>query len=428
MSNPIDDPQAIQSQGPGWFTIRLVLLSALVTFIDGYDLNVVAYAAPYFAPVFHLDKIMVGHVFSSGILGTLLGGLTFGPAADRIGRRSCILFATVSFGVLTLALAAARNYEQLMLLRFINGVALGGAIPLVWAYGTEFVPKRYRATVVTLIMLGYGLGVGVSGPLSVALIPRFGWSSVFWAGGALGLLVTLLLYRALPESARFLALRGQQPERVQRYSIKPLFTGELRTITPLLWIAYIASSMSTFFLTFWGPQVYEGLGYARSSAAWLMSMNAIAAGIGAVTLMRFTDRVGVISVAVFPGLAVPLLIIAGYAHIGQVELAFLVALLNVFLGGSHYGITSTVGTFYPTAYRATGAGWAASMAKLGSIAGPWIGGYVLSSTLPLQRTFAVMAICPAVLSVCLCAISLAQRDAMRRTSGSLALPAWASRL
>jgi AAHS family 4-hydroxybenzoate transporter-like MFS transporter len=144
--------------------------------------------------------------------------------------------------------------------------------------------------------------------------------------------------------------------------------------------------------------------------------------------MRFTDRFGVISVALFPGLAVPMLIVAGYAHVGQMELACLVALLNVFLGGTHYGITSTVGTFYPTAYRATGTGWAGSMAKLGSIAGPWIGGYVLASTLPLQRTFAVMALCPAVVSVCICAISLAQRDAMRRTSDPLALAASASSL
>jgi len=424
----IDVSQPIESQQPRGVMVRLVLLSALVMVVDGYDLTVVAYAGPYLGPVFHLDTIMLGRLFSAGVAGTLLGSLTFGHAADRFGRRSCILFATACFGVLTLAQAAARNYEQLMALRFIDGIALGGAVPLVWANSTEFVPKRYRATIVTLIMLGYGLGVGVSGPLSVVLIPRFGWSSVFWAGGALGLLATLLLYLALPESPRFLALRRQQPQRVCGYSLTPLFKAELRTITPLLWIAYIASSMSTYYLTFWGPRVYEGLGYARSSAAWLMSMNSIAGAIGALTLMRFTDRFGVISVAVFPGLAVPMLIVAGYAHVGQMELACLVALLNVFLGGSHYGITSTVGTFYPTAYRATGTGWAGSMAKLGSIAGPWIGGYVLASTLPLQRTFAVMALCPAVVSVCICAISLAQRDAMRRTSDSLALPAWPSSL
>jgi len=428
MSPTIDVSPGIGSERLSRLTIRLVLLSALVMIVDGYDLSVVAYAGPYLAPVFHLDTITLGRLFSSGVAGTLLGSLTFGHAADRIGRRSCIVVATASFGVLTLAQAFPQNYGQLMVLRFIDGVALGGAIPLVWANSTEFVPKRYRATIVTLIMLGYGLGVGVSGPLSVALIPRFGWSSVFWAGGALGVLATFLLYLALPESPRFLEMRRQQPQRVPGYSITPLFKGELRKITPLLWIAYIASSMSTYYLTFWGPRVYEGLGYARSSAAWLMSMNSLAGAIGAVTLMRFTDRVGVISVAVFPGLAVPLLIVAGYAHVGQMELAFLVALLTVFLGGGHYGITSTVGTFYPTAYRATGTGWAASMAKLGSIAGPWIGGYVLSSTLPLQRTFAVMAICPAVMSVCLCAISLAQRDAMRRTSGPLAIPAWHSSL
>ena len=81
----------------------------------------------------------------------------------------------------------------------------------------------------------------------------------------------------------------------------------------------------------------------------------------------------------------------------------------VFVKGSHYGITSIAGLFYPSAIRANGAGWAASVGKIGSILGPLLGAYVLNSGLPVVRSFAVLALCPAVLA--LCAFAVARIDA-----------------
>src|SRR6202012_3659379 len=80
----------------------------------------------------------------------------------------------------------------------------------------EYVPTRYRSTVVTLIMLGYGLGVCISGPLSIALIPRYGWQSMFIFGGIASLGAAALVWYKLPESLRFLAHRGGDPERIGR--------------------------------------------------------------------------------------------------------------------------------------------------------------------------------------------------------------------
>lgn len=439
----IDVASIIEARPFGWSAARLVLVSWLVTFFDGYDMNVFAFAAPYLGPAYHLDKFVVGLVSSAGLAGTLFGGIVFGFLGDRIGRRAAIIAATAAFGALTLALVLAPNYVAFMVLRFFAGIALGGAIPLTWALGTEYVPVRHRATAVTLIMLGYGFGVSAGGPISIALIPRFGWMSVFAFGGIASLIAAAVLAAALPESLRFLATTGRSPERLARAlrrlaperavpsgarfvlsderrgpqerarTVSALFEGRLRYVTPLLWAGYIASSMTTFFLAQWGPTVYEGLGFSRQSAAWVTSGNSLAGSTGGVLLMRLTDRFGVASVALFPAIAVPLLMAAAFAHVTQTSFIALFLILGVFLAGSHFGVTSVAGLFYPTAHRALGAGWASSMAKIGSIAGPFIGGIVLSSRLPLQHVFAVMAVCPAILCACMLGIAAVERRARR---------------
>jgi MFS transporter, AAHS family, 4-hydroxybenzoate transporter len=438
----IDVAQLIEARGLGWPAARLVLVCWLVTFFDGYDMSVISFAAPYLAPAFHLDTPMLRNIFTAGSLGLLAGGFLFGFIADRIGRRATIILTTALFGALTLSLTFASGYRDFVVLRFASGIALNGAIPLTWALGTEYAGTRYRATIVTLIMLGYGLGVASAGPISVALIPRFGWTSVFIFGGAAALLAALILIVTLPESLRFLALSGRHPELLARAvrrlapgqdiplaarfvlsdespgSVSPrnvtaLFAGDLARITPLLWIGYIASSMTTFFLTSWGPIVFGALGFSRNSAALVASSNSLGGMLGGLALMRFTDRIGVVSLSAFPCIAVPLLLIAGFASMSQPTFVVLMIVISVFLAGSHFGITSIPGLFYPTAYRGLGTGWASSMGKIGSVAGPFIGGIILASSLPTQETFAVMAVCPAVLCACMLAIGRLQRRAQR---------------
>ncbi len=220
----VPEPPAPDVAGPpvggaaAWLLVRLVLIAWLVTFFDGFDLNVIAFAAPYLVASFHLDTHSLADVFTSGIAGTLLGAVLFGVLGDRAGRRGAIIAAAVLFGVFTLALAFATRYGELLLLRFVGGLGLGGAIPLIWALGVEHAPRRYRATLVTVIMLGYGLGTAAAGPISITLIPRFGWQAVFLFGGIASLFTAVLLYCALPESPRFLAVRGAGSSAFRRTS------------------------------------------------------------------------------------------------------------------------------------------------------------------------------------------------------------------
>jgi MFS transporter, AAHS family, 4-hydroxybenzoate transporter len=439
----VDVAQIIESQNPRRILVRLVLVSWLVTFFDGFDMNAIAFAAPYLAKAYSFDKSALANVFSAGGAGTLFGGFLFGALGDRIGRRRAIIASTAAFGVLTLLLALSDRYWELLLVRFVDGVALGGALPLTWALSVEYVPVRYRATAVTLIMLGYGIGVSAAGPISLALLPRFGWPSIFVFGGIAALLSAAVLAVFLPESLRYLAARGEvsarlvrivrwlDPTRIDpegvRYTLAGiqtpkrqawgpavLFTGQVRWITPLLWLAYISSSVTAFFFTTWGPIVFEAMGLSRTTAAWAMSMNSLAGALGGIALMRFTDRIGAVSVALMPAVAVPFLLAIGFAPLPAVAFLTMMGVLYVFLGGSHYGIISIAGTFYPTPQRALGTGWVSGIGKLGSIIAPWLGGLVLSSGIPARQTFALLAVCPAIFALCGFAIGALERAGKAR--------------
>jgi AAHS family 4-hydroxybenzoate transporter-like MFS transporter len=424
----IDVSQVVEQQKLGGFLVGLVVISWIITFFDGFDSQAIAFAAPYLSTQYHLDRIMMGNIFSMGLVGALIGGFGFGYLGDRIGRRPAIILATAAFGLLTLAFVFADSYASLLALRLIDGIALGGMLPLSWALNIEYVPKRYRSTVVTVIMIGYSVGIAVGGPAANWLIPQYGWQSLFAVGGALSLVAALALVLILPESARFLASKGWQPRRVadllrrltgkavpadaqfvaadevgqaKHFNPALLFRDQLRFITPLLWLAYIASSIAVFFLATWTPLVFEALNFTRSQAALAASVNAAAGAVGGLLLMRFTDNIGAIAVTAMPLLAIPLLLIAAFVDVGQGGFFALFALIALFLIGGHFGLHSIAGIFYPSAYRGNGAGWAISVAKIGSIAGPFAAGLILSTNLPVRYIFAVLAICPAVFVVCI---------------------------
>ncbi|MGA8870711.1 MAG: MFS transporter, partial [Candidatus Acidiferrales bacterium] len=212
-----DISEVIENQKLTPFVTGLILLCALVTFFDGFDMNVISLVAPEVSAALHLNQSMMGNVFSSGLAGTMAGGFLFGYLGDRIGRRPSIILATISFGVLTLGLALAGSYSELLALRFLQGIGIGGLLPLAWVLNIDYVPRGYQSTVVTLLMLGYALGDSFAGPLSI-WFTSYGWRSVFIFGGCAALAVTVLLIFLLPESIKFLANKNKRPDLIARFA------------------------------------------------------------------------------------------------------------------------------------------------------------------------------------------------------------------
>ncbi|MBH3398042.1 MFS transporter [Pseudomonas fluorescens] len=432
-SRTLDVAALIEGRKLSRFNYVVILVSVLITFLDGFDLLVLSHTASYIAAEGGLDKIQLGEIFSIGLVGMMLGGFFFGYLGDRIGRRPTIIFSTCSFGLLTLLFAVANSYESLMVLRFFNGFALGAMLPLCWALNIEFVPKRYRSTVVTIIMVGFSLGSAMAGPLTVWLAPHIGWQGVFVFGGALTMVASVLLFFTLPESVRFLASKRKDPSKIaailkrmdpsldlrpgdrfvlldepdiggKEFRVSQLFIGRLKWLTPMIWLGYSASSMAMYFLASWSPLVYQYAGFDRATASWVSSIASFSGAMAGLAMMRFVDTRGPYMVMIYPLLALPFLLVLGITGMQGTAFLMLSLIGAVFVKGSHYGILSIAGVFYPSAIRANGAGWATSIAKIGSILGPLLGAYVLNSGMPVVKSFLVLAACPAILAACAFAI------------------------
>ena len=415
------------------FNYLLVILSWLITVFDGLDMTMISYTAPYIQDDLGLSKGQLSEIFSAGVAGAAIGGFLFSYIGDRIGRRPAIIIAAYAFGILTCAMAFAGSYEQLVALRFVDGLAIGGMLPLAWSLNIEFVPPKMRSTVVTSIMIGYSIGAASAGPMTNWIAPHYQWHGVFMAGGVATLVCAIILHAALPESVRFLVTRGKKPELVAKtlkkmdpqldvsanddfilsdeqkarghFSFGMLFQGDLRIITPLIWLGYAISSLAIFFITTWGPLLLEALNYPRQSAALISSLNGFLGACMGLALMRFTDHHGPKAVAVFPAIVVPILVLLGLGYVPQPIFLVVFTLGMILVTGGHFGIQSICGIYYPSAIRASGAGWASSIAKIGGTLGPIVGGAILASGLPVQTIFAFLAVCPAILVVAVLGIA-----------------------
>ena len=218
----IDVTRLIDEQKIGSFTIRLVFLSFVIMLTDGYDLLAASYGAPALISAWHVNPAALGPVFSAIPLGMVVGSPLLGWLGDKIGRRRTVILGTLIYGVFTLFCAGATSISELMVLRFITGIGLGGMLPNITALNAEFAPKRVRATLVVLMFMGVTAGSTLPA-LVVAAFPPYGWQGLYIIGGVVPLLLSIVLFFWLPESLKYLSLkdpkyaRSRMEKIVRRY-------------------------------------------------------------------------------------------------------------------------------------------------------------------------------------------------------------------
>lgn len=444
----VDVHPLIESQKTGRFWVTLLAVCWSVAFLDGFDLQIISFAARYIKEDFALSNTQLGTLGTLGVLGTLFGAIAVSYLGDRIGRRPAIITAVAGFGVFTMLFAVAKNYEQLMILRVVAGLFIGGALPPIWALVTEFAPQRLRSTSVVIVMIGYSLGTAAGGPISNALIPDLGWESVFVVGGIASVVVLVLVVAWLPESIKFLVQKDLTPHRIppilrrlrpgvtlpddavfkvgadvrdrSKFTPASLFRGgRLAIITPLIWLSYLSSATIVFYLTFWGPILNEQLGFSVSAAALLAAGGSVAGAVGQIIAGRFIDKRGAGTIAVMPLLAIPALLVIAFVHIGPALYIVVLTLAHMFIVGGHGGIISVTGIFYRPAIRASGGGWATSVSKLGAMLGPWLAGVLLDSGMNARGTFFVFAFFPVAMVVAMSVLGRIQRGLPTTADGSL---------
>src|SRR5207244_3019042 len=168
----------------GQFQIALFAICSLVAMIDGFDTVAVGFVVLDLAKAWNVPVASFGIVFGAGLLGAMLGALAAGALADRFGRKPTLLASLFIFGVTSLATPLATSVSELIALRVLVGLGLGGALPGTIALVSEYAPRRNRATLTSAIFCGFPIGISVGAVVSAWLLVAHGWQSIFIFGGA----------------------------------------------------------------------------------------------------------------------------------------------------------------------------------------------------------------------------------------------------
>ncbi len=392
---------ALENQRIGPLQIRVAALCTLIQICDGYDINSIAWAVPALKDIWHLPPPAFTTAFLWSSIGIMVGALSAGPIGDRVGRKPLLLASLTIFGLASLLSAFAGSLGMLTILRFFTGLGIGGAFPGAATLTGDYAPHRRRALMIMASFTGAPLGGFVGGMIVAALLPHFGWPMIFVLGGVFPLLLVPVLAIWLPESPRFLArkanLSPRQAALLQRLDIAPergeahpidiaegnpvrlLFSEGYALQTVLLWVIFFCSLMNLFLFGYWMPTVFNLIGMSPADAVFASSLRDLGAIFAVLYLGVLIDRVGPERSLAWHYAAGALFI----AAIALIALPYVLLLAVTFLCGmtiigSQTGANATCGKLYPARMRTTGLGWALGIGRLGGIAAPVLGGWLLS--------------------------------------------------
>ena len=374
---------------------RVLALCFLVVAIDGFDTASIGFIAPALRGEWGLSAAALAPLFGAGLFGLMAGALLLGPMADRFGRKPVLLLSVAFFGLTSLLSAFADDMTTLLVLRFLTGLGLGGAMPTTITLTSEYCPQPRRASLVTLMFCGFTIGSALGGLVAAQLLATVGWRGILTIGGVIPLLLVPALLFALPESLRWMVLRGRgassAAQAIMRkiantsQALPPLTVSDVNLPgspvtqlfrpgliggTLLLWSTFFMSLLIIYLLSSWLPTILNGAGHSLSQASFISSAFQIGGTLGAILLGRWMDRYRphrVLATAYLAAAAC--IVVVGMATQNVPLLVLAVFGVGFGVSGSQVGANALAAAFYPTTSRATGVSWASAIGRSGSVLG-----------------------------------------------------------
>jgi|WetSurMetagenome_2_1015567.scaffolds.fasta_scaffold98558_2 MFS transporter, AAHS family, 4-hydroxybenzoate transporter len=421
----IEISQLIDQRSLSSLQIVVMVLSALVVWLDGYHIQTMALVVPTLSSQWSIKSGDFKLVLAAALIGIALGGAFIGPLGDRFGRRILLITTMVVIGLASIGTGYATNMTQLFIWRFLTGLGLGASLTNATALTSDYVPSKRRAALVTLMFSGVPIGAFTSTFVAPPIIEAFGWKGLFTIGGAVPLVLCLVLVAAIPESIKLLlASRPGDPRipkilarlapevdaqnvyakksEIQRQSVLELLRKPYRKGTLLLWLVFIFNMFILYLLVNWLPTLLRTQGWSSSHASQGTGMIQAGGLLGGIILSLCVDRgktvMGMISAYCVTAVAFGLFSVLSSSGPSWWVLLFVV---GSGISGNQFALNALSATYYPTLIRATGIGWAASVGRIGAILSPIIGGWILQMNV---APFAVLGML--VVPVLMCAIGV----------------------
>jgi MFS transporter, AAHS family, 4-hydroxybenzoate transporter len=423
------DVQAFLNKHPfSGFQWVIFALCFIVVLADGFDTAAIGFIAPSLIGEWGVERPALGPVLSAALFGLAFGALCSGPLADHFGRKTMLSASVLLFGVACIASSFSANLTQLTVLRFVTGIGLGAAMPNAVTLMSEYCPDRRRATLTNLMFCGFPLGAAFGGFLAAWMIPQWGWRSVLELGGAVPLVLAVVMFAYLPESVRYMVAEGYPTERIRnalnrisssaaqatsffitekapfnqaQSAIGVVLSRSYVVGSVMLWLAYFMGLVIFYALINWMPILFKDAGMTPRTATLISALFPLG-GVGAVLFGFLMDRFNANRI-----------IAAGYAltaacvyAIGQAigDVGWLMA--AVFVGGTlmntaQSSMPALAAAFYPTHGRATGVSWMLGFGRFGGIAGSFLVAELTRRQLALSEIFAIVAAAGVVATVAL---------------------------
>src|SRR5262245_49830406 len=153
----------IDNTAVGRFHVGLCALLGACLISDGFDVQAMGYVAPALLQDWHIARSALGPVFSAALLGILVGSLGFSVVADKVGRRPILIGCTFFFGITTILTGFATTMTELLIIRFIAGMGLGGIVPNTSALIGEYGPSKSRVAMLMITGNGFNIGAAFGG-------------------------------------------------------------------------------------------------------------------------------------------------------------------------------------------------------------------------------------------------------------------------
>jgi MFS transporter, putative metabolite:H+ symporter len=380
-------------------------------FFDAFDALSIAYVLPVLIGLWHLAPSQIGLLIALGYAGQVIGSIFFGSLAERIGRVPCTIYTLIIFSVMSFACAFAWDYSSLLAMRFVQGIGLGGEIPIMATYIGEFAAAKRRGRFALGYQMLFTIGLLFTGLVGAFMVPTFGWQAMFIIG-ALPALIALPLRWLLPESPRWLASRGRFAEADKVLSkieseisrggnnplppipagvpaVKPAETRFKQLISGIylrrsltVWAIWFCSYSVIYGLSTWVPSIFRTVYHfdvAQSNQmGFLLSSFGVVGALVAVTAIDVVGRKPLFVAGQLLS-AIPLLILAFSPNLAVSSVQVLVIASFFFITWLAISLSTYTAELYPTEMRALGCGVGNAWLRGASVLGPYMVGWILST-------------------------------------------------